>query len=46
MINRVFDHQELELLVGRTHARVMNYDFERIQNIEFQKHGNKIVVGF
>jgi len=32
--------------VGRTHAKVINYEIEKIPNIECEKHGNKVIVGF
>ena len=46
VINRVFELKELDFLIGRTHSKVMKYDFEKIPNIEYQKQGNKIIIGF
>ena len=42
----MFDLGEVDCIVGQAHARVLKYEIERSHNIEGQKFGNKLTVGF
>ena len=46
VINRVFELNELEFLIGRVHANVIKYDFDKPPGVECTRQGNKIIVGF
>ena len=46
VLERVFQKGELELLIGQTHARTMAYDFQKVTNVQYQRQGNKMVIGF
>ena len=46
ILNKVFEIGDYDFLIGRKHARALNYDIEKISNIGVQKIGNKINIGF
>ena len=46
ILSRIFEIGDLTGLVGKIHAKVLKYEFERSHNIEGQKYGNKLTIGF
>jgi hypothetical protein len=37
---------ELEFLIGKTHSAAIKYDIKKANNIDWQKYGNKLTIGF
>lgn len=46
IINRVFQLGQIDFLIGRTHAKIIKYEFDKIPFIQAQKQGNRIIIGF
>lgn len=37
---------ELDFLIGKTHSAAIKYDIKKANNIDWQKYGNKLTIGF
>lgn len=46
MLNKIFELAEYDFVIGRVHTSTLKYDFKKANNIEGQKYGNKLTIGF
>ena len=46
MLNKIFELAAYDFVIGRVHISTLKYDIKKANNIEGQKYGNKLTIGF